>query len=98
MPKRKKPKLPTKKKLSRIVACLFCGRQDSLEESLRDAAEDDPKWSVYADTVAQYRRFLRSMFTDNRELLVSQFDRGMRERAQTMTTDEVDAAILKGNL
>ena len=94
-----KPKRPPWKKLKRITACLVVGSNEKhLEEALLDAAKEDPKWGVYAKTVAEYRDFLRSMFRDNRELLESQFDTGMRRRASDMTDDEVDAAVRSGTL
>ena len=94
-----KPKLPPWKKLKRITACLVVGTNEkNLEESLLDAAKEDPKWAVYAGKVAEYRDFLRSVFQDNRELLESQFDAGMRDRARGMSDDEVVAAVRSGTL
>tara|TARA_Y100000296_G_scaffold83955_1_gene116082 strand:- start:1177 stop:1464 length:288 start_codon:yes stop_codon:yes gene_type:complete len=94
-----KAKKPTRKKLQRIVACLATKLLESrLEEALMDAAAEDPKWAAYAERVAEHRNFLRSILRDNRELLESQFDAGMRRRASNMTDDEVDAAVLSGTL
>jgi len=85
-------------KLKRVTACLRMDDSRRLEEALLDAAHHDAKWGDYAAQVHKHRDFLRAMFRDNRELLYSQFDSGMRARAKGLTEDEVDARVLAGKL
>jgi hypothetical protein len=86
-------------KLNRIFSCVVSVTWLSpLEELLAEAAQDDPKWAVYAEAVAEHRAFLKTMCADNRELLLSQLTSSMRKRAQGMTDDELHAELRAGTL
>ena len=85
-------------KLKRISSAIMDAHFYGLDALLEEAAKHDPKWLKYAETAKEYRTFLREMVTDNRELLYSQFDGRMRERALSMDDEQVDALVRAGKL
>ena len=85
-------------KLKRISSAIISVHLNSLDVLLEEAAKHDDKWIKYAETAKEYRMFLGEMVRENRELLYSQFNPRMRERALTLTDEQVDSLVGAGKL